>query len=108
MRDSYSVESFLEVDERSFNVVWLWQSDIIPYLDHGSKLLPKLEGEVGINSEPQPSSSREVVDLPEVLSTLDSCSEPNITSRPYLDIEVVGPRFIHWSTPGHQKPSQIH
>ena len=62
-------------------------------VNSGSQLLPKLEGGVGIASEPQPSSSREVVDLSEVLSTRDSCSEPDITSRPYLDVEVGGANF---------------
>ena len=34
-----------------------------------------------------------MVDLSEVLSTRDSCSEPDITSRPYLDIEVGAAEF---------------
>ena len=90
MRDSYSVESPFEVDERCSNVVRLPESnDRMPQINSGSQLLPKLEGGVGITSEPQPSSSREVVDLSEVLSTRDSCSEPDITSRPYGNIESV-------------------
>ena len=93
MRDSYSVQSPLEVDERCSNVVKLMESSDMADVNSGSQLLPKLEGGVGIASEPQPSSSREVVDLSEVLSTHDSCSEPDITSRPYLDIEVGGTKF---------------
>ena len=94
MRDSYSVESPLEVDERCSNVVRLPESNNrMPQINSGSQLLPKLEGGVGITSEPQPSSSREVVDMSEALSTRDSCSEPDITLRPYLDIEVGGAKF---------------
>ena len=93
MRDSYSVESPLEVDERISNVVRLPESSDMADVNSGRHLLPKLEGGVGIASESQPSSSREVVDLSEVLSTRDSCSEPDITSRPYLDIEVGGAKF---------------
>ena len=33
------------------------------------------------------------MDLSEVLSTRDSCYEPDITSRTYLDIEVGGAKF---------------
>ena len=93
MRDSYSVVSPLEVDERSSNVGRLPESSDMADVNSGSQLLPKLEGGVGIASEPQPSSSREVVDLSEVLSTRDSSSEPDITSRPYLHIEVGGAKF---------------
>ena len=94
MRDSYSVESPIEVNERCSNVVRLPESnDKMPQINLGSRLLPRLEGGVGITSEPQPSSSREAVDLSEVLSTRDSCSEPDITSQTYLDIEVGGAEF---------------
>ena len=94
MRDSYSVESPLEVDVQCSNVVSLPESnDSMLQINSGSQLLPKLEGGVGVTSEPQPSSSREVVDLSVVLSTRDSCSEPDITLRPYLDIEVGGAKF---------------
>ena len=71
MRDSYSVESPFEVDERSSSVVRLPESSDMADVYSGSQLLPKLAGGVGITSEPQPSSSREVVDLSEVLSTRD-------------------------------------
>ena len=93
MRHSYSVESPLEVDEQSSNVVWLPESSNMPHVNLGSQLLPKFQGGVGITSESQPSSSREVVDLSEILSTRDSCSEPDITSRSSLDIEVGGAAF---------------
>ena len=93
MRDSYRVESPLEVDERSSSDVRLPESSDMADVKSGSRLLPKLEGGVSITSEPQPSSSGEVVDLSEVLSTRDSCSEPDIMSTPNLDIEVGGPTF---------------
>ena len=88
MRDSYSVQSPLEVDERCSNVVKLPESSDMADVNSGCQLLPKLEGGGGIASEPQPSSSGEVVDWSEVLSTRDYCSEPDITSRPYLDIDI--------------------
>ena len=93
MRDSYCVVSPLEVEERSSNVGRLPESSDMADVNSGRQLLPKLDGGVGIASEPQSSSSREVVDLSDVLSTRDSCSEPDITSRPYLDIEVRGAKF---------------
>ena len=93
MRDSYSVESPLKVDKRSSNVVWLPESSKMPHVNSEIQLQPKLEGGVGIVSESQPSLSREVVDLFEVLSTHDSFSESDITSRPYLNIEVGGAKF---------------
>ena len=93
MRDSFSVESPFKVDERITNVVGLPESNDMADVNSGSQLLPKLEGGVRIASESQPSSSREVVDLFEVLSTHDSFSESDITSRPYLNIEVGGAKF---------------
>ena len=54
MRDSYSVESPFDVDERSWNVVRLAESSDMAEVNWESQLLPNLEGEFGITSEPQP------------------------------------------------------
>ena len=48
MRDSYSAESPLEVDERSSNVVGLLELSDMADFNSGSQLLPKIEGGVGI------------------------------------------------------------
>ena len=44
-----------------------------------------------------------MVDLSEILSTRDSCLEPYITSRPYLDIEVGDATFYSLVDTGSSK-----